>query len=287
MSEFRLSEAQSREVDMGRPGSTVARTERRRMLALAEAARGRELAVAAAAQVADGGGHAAALARELAIGHHLMMRLAAAAGSFIDRIDAGAPREDGRSPLEAVRLAGGAARLMDRYRRGLLALPLLRGAAPDGPLRPAIVGWLEPKRVDAAGKRDDLPSPANRGWLRHGNRPGDFLASPRCGACTRAGGACRQPAMKNGRCRFHGGKSTGPRTAAGLQRSRAARLIHGGHGEGLRALRAAAAAAGRTLACLTPAPRGVLAGHGLHPTNRLSRPVPPAAGRAAIVRPPA
>lgn len=28
-----------------------------------------------------------------------------------------------------------------------------------------------------------------------------------CGARTRAGGSCRQPAMKNGRCRLHGGKS--------------------------------------------------------------------------------
>jgi len=28
-----------------------------------------------------------------------------------------------------------------------------------------------------------------------------------CGAKTRAGGICRQPAMKNGRCRLHGGKS--------------------------------------------------------------------------------
>lgn len=28
-----------------------------------------------------------------------------------------------------------------------------------------------------------------------------------CGAKTRKGGACRQPAMKNGRCRLHGGKS--------------------------------------------------------------------------------
>lgn len=33
--------------------------------------------------------------------------------------------------------------------------------------------------------------------------------------------------MKNGRCRFHGGKSTGPRTVEGLARSRSARLIHG------------------------------------------------------------
>jgi len=29
----------------------------------------------------------------------------------------------------------------------------------------------------------------------------------KCGARTRAGGSCRQPAMKNGRCRLHGGKS--------------------------------------------------------------------------------
>jgi len=28
-----------------------------------------------------------------------------------------------------------------------------------------------------------------------------------CGARTRQGGACRQPAMRNGRCRLHGGKS--------------------------------------------------------------------------------
>ncbi|MBA3014958.1 MAG: hypothetical protein KKD63_14400 [Proteobacteria bacterium] len=28
-----------------------------------------------------------------------------------------------------------------------------------------------------------------------------------CGARTRKGGTCRQPAMMNGRCRLHGGKS--------------------------------------------------------------------------------
>jgi hypothetical protein len=33
--------------------------------------------------------------------------------------------------------------------------------------------------------------------------------------------------MANGRCRLHGGKSTGPRTAEGLERSRNARLVHG------------------------------------------------------------
>lgn len=51
--------------------------------------------------------------------------------------------------------------------------------------------------------------------------------SPRCGARTRLGGACQQPGMVNHRCRLHGGASTGPRTAEGLERIRIARTIHG------------------------------------------------------------
>jgi hypothetical protein len=34
--------------------------------------------------------------------------------------------------------------------------------------------------------------------------------------------------MKNGRCGIHGGKSTGPKTPEGLERSRKARWKHGG-----------------------------------------------------------
>jgi hypothetical protein len=62
-----------------------------------------------------------------------------------------------------------------------------------------------------------------RGRLRNGARPGDFLAAPRCGARTRCGAACRQPAMANGRCRLHGGLSTGPRTPEGRARCAQAR----------------------------------------------------------------
>jgi hypothetical protein len=51
--------------------------------------------------------------------------------------------------------------------------------------------------------------------------------APRCGAKTRAGGSCQQPAMSNHRCRLHGGYSTGPRTIEGLERLRQARTIHG------------------------------------------------------------
>jgi hypothetical protein len=66
-----------------------------------------------------------------------------------------------------------------------------------------------------------------RGWLKHGGRPGNWDNAPRCGAKTRAGTPCRSAAMKNGRCRMHGGKSTGPRTEEGKARIRASRTIHG------------------------------------------------------------
>ena len=50
----------------------------------------------------------------------------------------------------------------------------------------------------------------------------------RCGAKTRAGGACQNPAIKDrNRCALHGGKSTGPRTPEGKARSIAAHTKHG------------------------------------------------------------
>jgi hypothetical protein len=69
------------------------------------------------------------------------------------------------------------------------------------------------------------------GPLRNGNPRGDPNLAARCGARTRAGCACRAPAMRGkARCRMHGGASTGPRTAEGLARLRAARTIHGRYG---------------------------------------------------------
>ena len=75
------------------------------------------------------------------------------------------------------------------------------------------------------------------GPLRDGNPRGDPNAAPRCGARTRAGGACRAAAMTNGRCRMHGGRSTGPRTAEGLARLSAAHTVHGCCGAEGRAFR--------------------------------------------------
>jgi len=48
----------------------------------------------------------------------------------------------------------------------------------------------------------------------------DDLKNLRCGAKTRAGTPCKLKAIYiNGRCKWHGGRSTGPRTAAGKKRS--------------------------------------------------------------------
>ena len=52
-------------------------------------------------------------------------------------------------------------------------------------------------------------------------------ASPRCGAKRRDCEPCRGAAMVNGRCRMHGGRSTGPRTAEGKARIAAAAFRHG------------------------------------------------------------
>lgn len=60
-------------------------------------------------------------------------------------------------------------------------------------------------------------------------------ATSRCGArCKRSGLACRSPAMRSGRCRMHGGASTGARTPGGKARCRAAPRKHGGRDEAAR-----------------------------------------------------
>ncbi len=75
-------------------------------------------------------------------------------------------------------------------------------------------------------------------------------ASPRCGAKRRDGEPCRGAAMPNGRCRMHGGPSTGPRTPEGLARSRMATWKHGHHSPEAKAIRAESRRALRVLRAL-------------------------------------
>ena len=60
-------------------------------------------------------------------------------------------------------------------------------------------------------------------WQFGVNWPGE-----RCGAKTRRGAPCQSPAKQPvGRCRLHGGASTGPKTKDGLARLSKARTSHG------------------------------------------------------------
>ncbi|HEY7690332.1 MAG TPA: HGGxSTG domain-containing protein [Dongiaceae bacterium] len=115
-----------------------------------------------------------------------------------------------------------------------------------------------PQQSADAAPRQQAASGLRRGRLKNGNPVGDYMTAPRCGARTRAGCACRQPAMRNGRCRFHGGKSTGATTAEGRHRARTARLAHGFRSAEIIDLRAAAARIGRNLRALTAAAMGGL-----------------------------
>ena len=106
-------------------------------------------------------------------------------------------------------------------------------AAIPAPHPPA-ADQAQPVRPPATPTRIPGQDPMHRdtaraaGPLRNGNPRGNPNAAPRCGATNRAGCPCRAPAMRGKlRCRMHGGASTGPRTADGLDRLRAARTTHG------------------------------------------------------------
>ena len=86
---------------------------------------------------------------------------------------------------------------------------------------------------------DETQDPMRRGVhrLKNGALAGNPHSAPRCGARTRAGSPCRAPAVRNRkRCRLHGGRATGPRTAEGLERLRAARTTHGGRSQAMQEL---------------------------------------------------
>ena len=70
----------------------------------------------------------------------------------------------------------------------------------------------------------------------------------RCGAKTRKGTPCQRPArLPVGRCRLHGGASTGPRTEEGLARLTAARTTHGKYAKDKRAVAKHRAEVGRQM----------------------------------------
>ena len=73
---------------------------------------------------------------------------------------------------------------------------------------------------------------------------GGRIACKRCQARSkRSGHQCRAPAITGKNvCRFHGGKSTGPRTQAGVERCAQARTVHGNETSSIRMERSLASA---------------------------------------------
>jgi hypothetical protein len=115
---------------------------------------------------------------------------------------------------------------------GVQVLPV----AGDGRVEPDHDGYKHPQIVPHAQipLHPEAPPPKAASTLRNGNPRGNPNAAPRCGAKTRTGCPCRGPAMKNGRCRMHGGASTGP-SAEGRARIAAARTTHGMRTAAMRA----------------------------------------------------
>src|SRR5215468_3424625 len=107
---------------------------------LAHAAGAGDFAAAVAKKRAVRGVLATLLAHELGASHRLMMRLAARADGILDRAEA-AGEEDGRLGLEAVRAVSGVARMMERYRLGILALDRLRGVKAKLKDRNIVLHW--------------------------------------------------------------------------------------------------------------------------------------------------
>jgi hypothetical protein len=77
--------------------------------------------------------------------------------------------------------------------------------------------------------------------------------------------------MANGRCRMHGGLSTGPRTAEGLARSRRARWRHGARSVEVAALRRAARTQLRRVRTILSQTHRA-AGHGVHRSKPTAAP---------------
>lgn len=88
------------------------------------------------------------------------------------------------------------------------------------------VGPTEFIRLLAAGVLP-MPGHVHQNGSESPAEPRQAARAPRrqCGARTRVGRPCRAPARDNGRCRMHGGLSTGPKTAEGRERIRQAQLL--------------------------------------------------------------
>jgi hypothetical protein len=224
-------------------------------------------------------GSPASLAADLHHGHFLLMKAGAVANMLLEQsnvLTGGCRSESALAKLMAAQgLACLSARLGDRLHsvRRVCGRLAAKGIDPAIIKLPTLTAAQTPSAEPTRARLHAAPGQA-RGRLKNGNPAGDYLAAPRCGARSRSGCPCRQPAMANGRCRFHGGKSTGARTAEGLRRCRAIRFRHGGRSAPVIALRSRAVHAARHLRQVDTNLRLALvsAGHGVDRPDSCFRP---------------
>ena len=189
------------------------------------------------------------LAHQLAASHRSSMKMTEQLNACLGRMNQGYAERDVRAGHPPGR----------RHRPHERQLPVRRADIAEAEnRRPADGGRAacerERRRSGARRRRDDRPGvPA--AWTRRGSSPkmtdephapgwraalDQARAAPRCGARAARWALVQQPAMRNGRCRLHGGKSTGPRTPEGLARSRRANWKHGYYSAEAKAERAKA-----------------------------------------------
>src|SRR5215813_8955804 len=191
------------------------------------------------------------LVHQMAVLHRGMMRATARMDEELDAAGVIDPNKREAANVRACRLAGAISRMSASYQQALLTLQRKRTGGSQHVTVKHIhqqVNVTEGGQAVVAGDKVTSRTRGRRasdggGWSKMSNEPlareGERMrarlealimanAAPRCGARSkRTGKPCRAAAMPNGRCKVHGGKSTGPRTPEGLERSKRARLKHG------------------------------------------------------------
>src|SRR5215203_4783312 len=133
------------------------------------------------------------------------------------------------------RLAGAIARMSGAYQSGMTTMQRIRSGGTQRVIVQHVTVTEGGKAVVAGQVETGGPAPGGECFKMKDEPHARILrqrlalanASPRCGASCRDGQPCRGAAMANGRCRMHGGPSTGPRTPEGLERSRKSNWKHG------------------------------------------------------------
>jgi hypothetical protein len=94
--------------------------------------------------------------------------------------------------------------------------PSVEASGQPGPIRPTPASWA--------------PRPTAQRLTLRSQRAANHLADRgKRGEGTPRDCSGTEPAVPNGRCRMHGGKSTGPRSVEGLERMRRAKTKHGSY----------------------------------------------------------